>query len=220
MIIGELRLASPIGAWTRLGFVPASADHLCLPDFGLRFVAEIDQTSAQFGGPPSAARGWSLVDADMGTDAPPQHCAPDGIDTWVIPEPTCTSPSESPLHVIGVDHVVVTTGNLERTCGAISAVTGAELKRIRDAGRGVRQGFHRLGSVILEVVERPDLEDSTPASIWGLVLTVADLDAAVAWLGPDAVSQPRQAVQPGRRIATVATEVGLGLAVALMSVAP
>lgn len=161
--------------------------------------------------------GWSLVDADMDAGSAPRHLVLDGIDTRVIPEPSCTSPSESPLHVIGVDHVVVMTGSLERTCAAITAVTGAELKRIRDAGRGVRQGFHRLGSVILEVVERPDLETSVPATIWGLVLTVTDLDGAVEWLGPDAVGQPRPAVQSGRRIATISAAVGLGMAVALMS---
>lgn len=217
MIIGELRVACPIGAWARLGFTPASDDHLCLPDFAVRFVAGAEGVPMEARENASAVRGWSLVDVDMGPGTAPRQLVLDGIDTWVIPEPTCTSPSESSLSVIGVDHVVVMTGDLERTCAAVTAVTGAELKRVRDAGRGVRQGFHRLGSVILEVVERPDLETSTSASIWGLVLTVADLDAAVAWLGPDAVSQPRQAVQSGRRIATIATEVGLGMAVALMS---
>lgn len=220
MIIAELRVASPITTWTRLGFTSVSGDLLCLSDFGLRFVTDVDGVAFNNGGPSSIVHGWSLVDFEMEYGSDPRHLVVDGIDTRIVPEPTCTSVSASPLGVIGVDHVVVMTGDLDRTCTAITAATGAELKRIRDAGRGVRQGFHRLGPVILEVVERPDLERSTSSSIWGLVLTVADLDAAVEWLGPDAVSQPRQAVQPGRRIATIATEVGLGMAVALMSPAP
>ncbi|MGA0878174.1 MAG: VOC family protein [Ilumatobacteraceae bacterium] len=210
-------MSGPIGAWLRLGFTPASDDHICLPDFGVRFVAGVDGAPSRVGGDDSTVCGWSLVDADREPDSPPQHCVVDGIETWVIPGPPCTSPSASSLGAIGVDHVVVMTGNLERTCGAISKATGAELKRVREAGRGVRQGFHRLGSVILEIVERPDLQPSTPAAIWGLVLTVVDLDGAVARLGSDVVGRPRQAVQPGRRIATVATDAGLGLAVALMS---
>ena len=115
-----------------------------------------------------------------------------------------------------IDHVVVTTSSLDRTCAAIESGLGLPLKRTREVGGGVRQGFHRSGEVIIEVVERPDL-DSTSASLWGLVLVVDDLDDAVGWLGPDLVGPPRDAVQPGRRIATLRSEAGLGLPVALMS---
>ena len=54
--------------------------------------------------------------------------------------------------VVGFDHVVVMTSSLERTCGAIESATGESLRRIREAGP-VRQGFHRLGQLIVEVVE-------------------------------------------------------------------
>jgi hypothetical protein len=46
---------------------------------------------------------------------------------------------------------------------------------------------------------------------------VDDLDSAIAWLGPDAIGAPRDAVQHGRRIASIKKDVGLGLPVALMS---
>ena len=52
---------------------------------------------------------------------------------------------------------------------------------------------------------------------WGVVLIVDDLDAAFALIGPDRMSAPKDAVQPGRRIATVRDDVGLGLPVALMT---
>jgi hypothetical protein len=119
--------------------------------------------------------------------------------------------------VTAIDHVVITTGSLERTCGAIADQLGLPLKRIRDAGHGVRQGFHRAGSLILEIVERPDLAPETSAEIWGVVFVVDDLDSAIAWLGPDAIGAPRDAVQHGRRIASIKKDVGLGLPVALMS---
>ena len=121
------------------------------------------------------------------------------------------------LGASSLDHVVVTTPNLERTSHAIASATGCELKRIRDLGT-MRQGFHRIGrgGLIVELVERPDVPPG-PASFWGLVLIVDDLDAACAVIGADGVSLPKDAVQPGRRIATVRETVGLGLPVALMT---
>ncbi len=124
---------------------------------------------------------------------------------------------EHPLGAFALDHVVVLSSRLERTCDAVAAATGAPLKRIREAGP-MRQGFHRLGpgGVIVEVVERPELT-ADAAAFWGFVLNVRDLDAAVERLGTTRVGRIKDAVQPGRRIATVRAEVGLGLAVALMS---
>ena len=82
----------------------------------------------------------------------------------------------------------------------------------------MRQGFHRVGSggLIVEVVERPEVTDAH-ATFWGVVLIVADLDAAVELIGSDRIGAPKDAVQPGRRIATVRGSAGLGTPVALMS---
>lgn len=144
----------------------------------------------------------------------------DGVATTVVaPGPTATDGTHR-LGAIGVDHVVVMTPSLDRTCAAIEAATGEPLKRVRDAGGGVRQGFHRFGSVIVEVVERPDLAPGSRASLWGLVFTVADLHEVAAWSGPDVLSPPKAAVQPGRFIATFRPEAGLGLPVALMTPDP
>jgi hypothetical protein len=138
----------------------------------------------------------------------------DGIPTESRDAPGDESPG-SALSVLAWDHVVVMTADLERTCAAIEAATRSPLKRIRDAGP-IRQGFHRWGRTIIEVVESSQVT-SPSASLWGLVWTVADLDAEVERLGPDRISPPKPAVQPGRRIATVRTAAGLGVAVALMS---
>lgn len=97
-----------------------------------------------------------------------------------------------------VDHVVVLTGSLERTAGALQAA-GLDLRRT--AGT---MAFLRLGSYILEVVER----GGDPARFWGLVVVVPD-PGAVPGAGP-----VKDAVQPGRRIATVKD---LGTELALMS---
>jgi hypothetical protein len=155
--------------------------------------------------------GWTLAGTSHGADDV------DGIATlWVDSSPRSPQ-SENRIHVSSIDHIVIMTGSLDRTSESIDRVLRAPRKRVRDAGGGVRQGFHRAGDIILEVVERPDLDSNTPASLWGVVFVVDDLDSTVAWLGPDAVSAPRDAVQPGRRIASIRREVGLGLPVALMT---
>ena len=120
------------------------------------------------------------------------------------------------LTPLGIDHVVVNTPDLERTSLALHEATGAELKRIRDAGNGVRQGFHRLGDVIIEIVSAPSMPPGN-ASLWGFVLNVADVHEVAAYLGPDVLSPPKLAVQKNRLIATFRGAVGIGVPVALMS---
>jgi hypothetical protein len=142
------------------------------------------------------------------SDAPP----PDG------PAPT------HPNGVAGIDHLVAFTPALDRTVAAAEAL-GLDLRRVRDepapAG-SPRQAFFRLGELILEVAPAPPgspLAADAPARFYGLALLVADLDATAATLG-DRVGEPRDAVQPGRRIATIRDHAGLGLPVALMSARP
>ena len=171
----------------------------------------------------------SLGDVQLRLD----QTLPPGLHSWVISEcvgtgdidgipTTCDgvspaqafAPDSSIIDVVGVDHVVVFTNDLERTSGEVARVTGEPLKRVRDAGNGVRQGFHRLGSVIVEIVEQQRVERS---SLWGFVLTVNNLDDVAAHMGPDVLSPPKDAVQPGRRIAAFRSGVGLGTAVALIT---
>lgn len=206
--VAELRLGCPVEPWSRLGFaVRESSDgpSVSVAGLGFRFVEDAS------GSVESAVTGWTLVGATSGPDDV------DGIATRWIDEPTMSPVPENRVHVSSIDHIVIMTGSLDRTSESIDRILGAPRKRVRDAGGGVRQGFHRAGDIILEVVERPDLDPNTVASLWGVVFVVDDLDATVGWLGPDAVSAPRDAVQPGRRIASIRREVGLGLPVALMT---
>ena len=120
-----------------------------------------------------------------------------------------------PNGVTSIDHVVVNTPDLERTCGAIESDTGAPLKRVREIGP-MRQGFHRLGSLIVEVVTHPGVTGDH-ASFWGLALNADDLDATYAQCGDSVMSAPKDAVQPGRRIASFREAARLGLPVAVMT---
>ena len=73
-----------------------------------------------------------------------------------------------------------------------------------------------VGDALLEVVGPKEPDGDGPASFWGLVLVVDDIDAAAERLGA-LLGTPRDAVHEGRRIATVRREAGLGTAVALMT---
>lgn len=114
-----------------------------------------------------------------------------------------------------VDHVVLMTNDLDRTCSSVADVTGFPLKRVREVGE-IRQGFHRIGDggVIIEVVERADV---TTTELWGFVLATQSFDEIIANAG-DLVTEPKQAVQQGRQISTVKSSAGLGVPVALMTV--
>lgn len=195
-----LVVGGPPEPWARLGLTIVDG-HIPLFGTGLR----IDPAAE-----PGLVR-WSLSgveDASL-TDI-------DGLATDVV---AAASPVlvDHPNRAIGLDHVVVTTNSLERTCGAIEAATGAPLRRVREVGE-IRQGFHRLGGggLIVEVVERAGLPDA-PAWFWGLVINVEDLDDAAVIIGPEGIGTVSDAVQPGRRIATVRDELDLGVPVALMT---
>ena len=98
----------------------------------------------------------------------------------------------------------------------IVGAAGLERRRVREAGPNALQGFYVVGDAVLEVIGPREPDGDGPASFWGLVLVVEDLDAAAERLGP-LLGAPRDAVQPGRRIATVRREAGLGTAVALIT---
>ena len=126
-----------------------------------------------------------------------------------------------PNGVTRIDHVVAFTPDLDRTVAAGEALR-LDLRRIRDepapAG-SPRQAFFRIGEVLLEVAQAPPgspLKPDSPARFYGLAFVVEDIDATAALLG-DLCSEPRDAVQPGRRIATVRKQASLGLPVAFMT---
>jgi hypothetical protein len=152
--------------------------------------------------------GWRLPGADsLEVDGLPVAPAASGDE----------DSGEHPNGATHIDHVVVLTPDLERTTAALAEI-GVERRRVREVETDdgiLRQGFFRFGEVILEVVEHPRI-DPGPARFWGITFAVADLDACAQLLG-DRLGSIRDAVQPGRRIATVRTSAGLGLPVALIS---
>ena len=198
--VGELVIASPIEPWRAIGLQVVDA------------VARVGGIALRFvpvgGDGREGLVSWGLV------GSPTDIVDIDGLDTHHLEEAPEGGCGHS-LDIVGFDHLVVMTSSLERTCGAIEAATSEPLKRIRAAG-AIRQGFHRLGELIIEVVESPQVA-APAASFWGFVWNVADLHATCDHLGPDVISLPKAAVQPGRFIASVRATVGLGLPLALMT---
>jgi len=117
---------------------------------------------------------------------------------------------------LGVDHVVWRTNDLESTCAEVTRLTGAPCKRVRDAGNGVSQGFHRVDNIIVEVVAGGGVVDQP--HLWGFVVNVTDLDGVCGFAGPEVIGAPKPATQRGRRIATARSGAGLGVPFALMDV--
>ena len=149
----------------------------------------------------------------------------DGLRTVASERPPAAGGAH-PNGVESIDHVVVMTPDLDRTAEVLRGA-GLDFRRLREGatpGGSVRQAFFRMGEVILEVVQAPEgtklaADPGGPARLWGISFLVRDLDGSAAALG-DLLGAPRDAVQPGRRIATLRREAGLGPAVAFMTPGP
>ncbi|MFW2383661.1 MAG: VOC family protein [Acidimicrobiales bacterium] len=114
-----------------------------------------------------------------------------------------------------VDHIVVITPNLATTTAEFEE-HGFELRRSRPR-QDQEQRFFWAGTTIIEVVGPAVAESAGPAHIWGLALVSDDLDASKELLG-DRMSDPKEAVQPGRRIAAIRTaQHKISVTIALMS---
>jgi hypothetical protein len=198
----SLTLGDPPAAWRALGFAPSEGG------------IALGGVQVRLDGPEAGICGWSLAglpEQAPGIDGLPAPAAGDP------PAPASGDPTAAvethPNGALGIDHVVVLTPDFDRTSGALGR-TGIGLSRVAERQDGTRMGFRRLGPVILELVEAPAL-GSGPARFWGLVVTVEDLDALAASLGT-ALGAVKDAVQPGRRIATLRPSAGLGEAVAFI----
>lgn len=123
--------------------------------------------------------------------------------------------ADHPNGALAIDHLVVLTPSLERTAAAFAGI-GVECRRVREAGGGVRQGFLLMEDLLVEVVEGTGLREDERAHFWGITVVVADIDRAAALLA-DKLGRVKDAVQPGRRIATVRPEASGGLPLALIT---
>jgi Glyoxalase/Bleomycin resistance protein/Dioxygenase superfamily len=203
--LDELFIAGSADPWATAGFT-ASGD-----------TCEVGSVRLRFGGDGRGILAWSVRDVN-GHEL-------DGLDTRASAEPPAAG-GPHPNGTLSIDHLVVISPDLDRTADTLRDA-GFDFRRLREGdtpGGSQRQAFFRMGEVLLEVVEAPAgtkiaADPSGPARLWGISFLVDELETPAAVLG-DALGEPRDAVQPGRRIATVATGAGLGPAVAFMTPGP
>lgn len=154
-----------------------------------------------------------LVVVDAPVDAPGE------IEGVPVDAGELRAAADHPNGAFELDHLVLLTDSLERTSDAVHAALGLECRRVRETST-VRQAFHRFGDAggsrgcIVEVVERVGQAET---AVMGVVFNVVDLDALAHHHGDDVMSRPRDAVQPGRRIAAFRRDVGLPIPVAVMT---
>ncbi|MBK5223077.1 MAG: glyoxalase [Acidimicrobiia bacterium] len=197
----ELQVGDEPAAWQRAGFHVEDGS-TWIGDVRLRLVGE------------SNGRGI----ASWGFEAPPVAGELDGLPVHAA-TPAAPPSTPHPNGVTGFDHLVVSSPDLDRTIEAYTDA-GLELRRTRDidtpdAPR--RQCFFWIGEVILELVGPREPSGDGPSRFFGVACTVADLDATAASLG-ESCSAPKDAVQPGRRIATLRHKpLGMSVPVAFMS---
>jgi hypothetical protein len=206
--IDEITVADPPEAWAAAGFA--------VDDDG---VCRIGRVRVRLVGRDHGKRivGWSLRGA-------PEGALADGLDG--LPTTASEAPAPEPgAHANGalsIDHVVLISPDLARTTKAIEGI-GLPLRNQRDSdtyGAPMRQHFFRLGEVVLELIGSPETAGEGSPGFFGFAHTVADLDAAGALLG-EHLGSVKEAVQPGRRIATLRhKELGMSVATALMSPEP
>ena len=200
--LAALLVGDPPEVWDDLGFV---VDDGAVHVSGVRHV---------LGGEKKGIRDWSI--RGLGADV-------DGIDgaTFGLPAAPAASTPDHPNGVIALDHLVVFSPDLGRTIGSLEAA-GLDLRRTRDTGTygaPMQQAFFKLGEVILELVGPKEPSGDGPIRFYGLAWTVRDLDATAAFLG-DRLKPAKDAVQPGRRIATLASSGGSTVPHAFMSPEP
>jgi hypothetical protein len=196
--LASVLLGDTTDLWAELGF---TVDDGSCAVSGVRFVLD--------GGEPGVC-GWTF-----------RGLRPVGdLDGAPIRGPVDKEALPSPRHpngVFGLDHVVLATPDLDRTL-AVLHEHGFDLRRTREGesmGRQVRQAFFRLGPVVLEVVAPAERAGDGPATVWGLAFT-GDLDVLADTLG-DRLGPARDAVQPGRRIASLAPTAGSTVPIAFLS---
>jgi hypothetical protein len=193
-----LDVAADPDAWRALGFT-IDEDGACA----------IDGVAIRLGSAGRKISGWAVAGVPGGVEV-------DGLRTAPAPPPA--DPASHANGTVALDHLVVMSPDPDRTIKAL-AVHGIEPRRQRRTdqyGPPFTQTFFRLGRPILELIGPAAPAGTEPARFYGAAFTVEDLDATAALLG-DRLGGVKDAVQPGRRIATLRREAGAGIPLAFMS---
>ena len=200
--LAGLDIADPPDVWRGLGFTVGDDGTCAVGGLVVRLLGR---------GAGEGIVGWALR---PGAAAVPALV--DGIATAAASaQPAAPAAAAHPNGAVSVDHVVVHTPDLRRTLTALEQ-TGMEVRRVREARPDLHQAFLWAGDVLLEVAGPPQPTGDGSARLWGLVVVTPDLDRLAA-LPAEPLGSVRDAVQPGRRIATVRRDLGSSVPLAFMT---
>ena len=188
-------------AWRALGF-DVEGDRFTVGGVTVQLVGDADDRGLL---------AWSLD--------PPVEDLVDGLAHRAAPPPV--DERRHPNGVTGVDHVVVGTPHVARTLAALGDA-GLTPRRVVEGlrGGGSTYAFLVLGTCVLEVIgprEHDPERTPRPAAFVGLAFVGDDLEAVTALDG--VAGEPRDAIQPGRRIVTLRTQ-GHGVSVPVAVLTP
>jgi hypothetical protein len=196
-----LDLATLPDAWLDLGFA--------LDDDGM---CAVDGVAIRLGRPGRKITGWAVAGI-------PPDVEIDGLTTTPsIPATAALAGRSHPNGTIAVDHVVVVSPDPTRTIAALGTheIEPRRRRHTEQYGPPFTQTFFPLGRPILELIGPDEPAGREPARFYGIAFTVHDLDATAEFLG-DRLGRVKDAVQVGRRIATLRREAGTGIPLAFMS---
>ncbi|MDP1792923.1 MAG: hypothetical protein Q8K63_02195 [Acidimicrobiales bacterium] len=161
---------------------------------------------------PSVGKGirkWTLVGEGPETiDGVPTTWSPSGVEAT----------GAHPNGIFEIDHVVLTSPDHLRTIGVLESL-GIPARRQRETGTygsPMLQTFFKLGQPILELIGPKEPMGDQAARFFGLAFTSEDMELTAKTMG-DALHPSKDAVQPGRRIATLDKGAGSTIAIAIMS---
>ncbi|MDP7068032.1 MAG: hypothetical protein QF637_10455 [Acidimicrobiales bacterium] len=195
--IAELHVSDDPIAWERVGF-RVETDR-CL----------VGTTGVVFRDGQPGIHSWALRDAQ------PSEFGP--IPTSFVESPT---PSPSPAHPngsIGFHHVVLMVPEFERGRSALTdaGVIVSPGQAFGSSDKQLLRSAPQMGDIDLELIGPVKEDRSRRWELWGLVIAVEDIDGTADLLG-DLLGRIKPAVQPRRRIATLARSAGLGVAIAFL----
>lgn len=197
-VLKELVVGDEPAVWESLGFV-VDGDRCRVGHVDIVFDPSVGK----------GIRKWTLV--GEGPDAI------DGVPTaWST---TGVEPAGAhPNGIYEIDHVVLTSPDHQRTIDALENL-GINMRRQRETGTygaPMLQTFFKLGEPILELIGPKEPMGDTAARFFGLAFTSEDLELTAKTMG-DALHPSKDAVQPGRRIATLDKAAGSTIGIAIMS---
>lgn len=196
-----LDIAVEPDAWRSIGFA--------VGDGG---VCSVDGVAIRLGAAGRKIAAWSIDGVASGTVIDGLITANASVGSAAVDHPNGT---------VALDHLVVLSPVPDRTIAAL-AEHGIEPRGRRhtdEYGPPYTQTFFRVGKPILELIGPDEPTGDDPARFYGLAFTVTDLDETARYLG-DRLGDVKDAVQPGRRIATLRKGAGAGVPIAFMSPEP